>query len=259
MKSKIKDCAKIILHWHRNIGVEIASQMLKKESYHEYKKLVHKLYEAFLCDEVKPEKIAMIQLEDIFNNFSHEKIPFHLIEKFRLNSLIKNKNVVVLKDLADYILDHKEGDDDQPETPFVFPDGWIDEPIMLKPTSITVQVKKNSDIDPVYQAYSKSFKDLKKFNLGGIDLMVAAHNSVKKYQHKHRRNFDENFHKESMRMEQNSAVIYNPASFNYQFATGAKTLVTSVLKRKIKIKKVVVGTDKDWALKDKSKENMEKY
>jgi hypothetical protein len=39
MKSKRKDCAKLILYWHRNFGIEIATESFKQETYYKYKEL----------------------------------------------------------------------------------------------------------------------------------------------------------------------------------------------------------------------------
>ena len=130
---------------------------------------------------------------------------------------------------------------------FSFPKGWIDKPIKMKPLSRTIFKGKESNIDPVYQEYSNLFKEISKFNLGGTDLMVAAHNSLKRKRHIHI-----NMH-EYNESKKESIIIHNPASFNFQFATGPNTLVTNTLKGKIRINKVVVGTEHDWALRERER------
>ena len=175
-----------------------------------------------------------------------------MIKEFRLHSIFENKEIIELEDLAKFILEHKN-EYDQPDSVFAFPKGWTDEPIKLKPTSITIPTNNDSDLDPIYQAYSKTFEDIKQYNLGGLDLMIAAHNTVKNSQHEQRPHSNALRHKEDAYMENHTITVHNPASFNYQLATGTNTLITNVLHRKIRIKKVVVGVDNDWALKDKTK------
>ncbi len=251
MKSKIKDCAKVILYWHQNIGIEIATEnYFKQDIYYKYRELINDLHEAFLCNEIKPEKIARIQLNDLLNRFSHEKIPKGMIKEFRLETIFKNKEIIRLEDLAKYILEY-ETEYDQTESVFDFPQGWIDEPSELKPKSVTIQTSGNSNFDPVYHAYYKIFKGIKQYNLGGLDLMVAAHNTAKIYQNEPVQHSDEPSCNENTNVEE-STTINNPANFNFQFATGTNTLITNVLKGKIRITRVVVGTCRDWALKDKT-------
>ena len=77
--------------------------------------------------------------------------------------------------------------------------------------------------------------------------MVAAHNSLEKAHKRQRISEYDSCKKESV-------TIHNPASFNFQLATGPDTLVTSALKGKIQIKIVVVGTKHDWALGNRKHE-----
>ena len=169
-----------------------------------------------------------------FRNFNRHKTEFH------------SKDLPLFINLLNKLASI-ENDRFKDSPIFSFPKGWIDNPVKIKPASRTVPNDRKSDVDPVYQEYSMIFKEISKYNLGGSDLMVAAHNSLKRERHKHR-----NLHEYETKNKE-PVTIHNPASFNFQLATGPNTLVTNTLKGKIRINKVVIGTKHDWALRDRER------
>ena len=177
------------------------------------------------------EIVKYVRNFEQFRNFSRHNTPFHSKD---LQLFIRLLNKLALK----------KDDSSEESAIFSFPKGWIDEPVKIKPFSKTVNKDRDSDIDPIYKEYAVIFKEISKYNLGGSDLMAAAHNSLKRERHK------VDILHEPNALKQESITIHNPASFNFQFATGSNTLITNVLKGKIRINKVIVGTQHDWAVRE---------
>lgn len=251
MLVKKKNLVKAILDWHRLVGIELSPEVLEKHTYRKYLHLVEDLTSRFSRHQLAPEEIAHMQLGAPLSLFANKTIPHDIIRKNELTSLLESFDSLRLSQIAEFILhypDNLEKKEDM-EPVFSLPKGWETHPVRLRPFSKCVPIRNTSPSGVVYDQYSQVFKKMESHGLGGLDLMVAAHNTAWSeggLLHRAERQTD--------RTEETTVVVYSPASFNFQLSTGGNTLVTNILNRRISITELVVGVSGGWAIQSRKQD-----
>jgi hypothetical protein len=231
-------CAKIILQWHQRVGAGKAAEVLSKERLAAYRATLEKFVrreEQF--DESLCVDIADCQISGNFELFYAEQVPAEFLKHLGTHTRTSSE-LLSLGDVAKLILVSPQSVDTEEASGFELPEQWEQKPPRLRPTSKNVRARNITNA--VEREFGETLGKLRHHGLGGMKLLVALHKSALKP------GFMED---QTPTAEGNPTplVIYSPASFNLQLASGPETLVEAVVQNRVKITKVVAGVDVDWA------------
>ncbi len=227
---KAKCLAQFILRWHQLFG-KSKIQEVAREFYSEYMEKLESLCELDLAKPENLRRVANAQSSGIFEYFYTEPIPQTLWNELVQNivDLNKPKNLgsvgyLILQLLEDY--------EQEPEAvaPFLLPDRWVNQPILLRPGYARLPVSPDKTPRAALSDYFSNLSKFEDLGIGGRELMVAMNEDLY----------------EGRRILEGYTIVYNPASFNFQLATGEGKLVTQAIHGEITISEVLLGCDPDY-------------
>lgn len=227
---KAKYLAQFILRWHQTFG-KSKIQEKAPEFYHQYLEKLDSLCKLNLNELESLRQVANEQIMGVFECFYTEPISEMLWNELVQNvaDLGKPKNLgavglLILQLLKDY--------EQEPEAvaTFALPEGWQDKAFPLQPGYTKLPVKPNKTVRETLRDYFGSLSGMEDLCIGGRELMVAMNEDLL----------------EPSDISPQYIIAYNPASFNFQLATGEGNLVTLVIHGEIAISEVLLGCDSDY-------------
>lgn len=170
----------------------------------------------------------------IFEYFYTEPIPQILWNELVQNvvDLRKPENLGAVGLLILQLLKDYEREPEAVST-FLLPEGWHDKAIPLRPSHIKLPVGPNKTARETLRDYFVNLPEMEDLCIGGRELMVAMNEDLRE-----RRDIPEDY-----------IIAYNPASFNFQLATGEGNLVTQAVRGEIIISEVLLGCDSNYGEK----------
>jgi len=228
-----KFLAQFILEWHQTFGKTRIREIAPK-IYHRYLEKLDSLCE---LDLNKPENLCQVaneQIMGVFEYFYTEPIPEILWNELVRNvvDLGKPENLgavglLILQLLKDY------EQESEPVATFALPEGWHDKAFPLQPSHIRLPMRPNKTARETLRDYFGSLSEMEDLCIGGRELMVAMNEDLL----------------ELRDISPQHIIAYNPASFNFQLATGEGNLVTQVIHGEITISEVLLGCDSEYGEK----------
>jgi hypothetical protein len=229
---KAKCLADFILRWHQIFG-KSKIQEVHPELCKQY---LARLDSLSKLDLTKPEHLRLVAKEQTMGSFEcfyTEPIPQILWNELVQNvvdlSMPENLGAVgllILQLLKDY--------EYEPEAAaFKLPEGWHNEAIQLQPGHIRLPMRSNKTARETLEGYFASLSEMEKLGMGGRELMVAMNEDLR----------------EPRDIPEEYIIAYNPASFNFQLATGEGNLVTRVIQGEITISEVLLGCNPEYGEK----------
>ena len=243
MRPEIHALSHAIIHWHATTGLERARERdLPPPLFQRYVARVKEYHAGSWENEQLAGAIAHEQIDGVFAPFGEELIPQSFWWEMDTPKDIMSDAPPNLHAAAMRILLLLERVNEEPERSaeplFELPEGWHQRPVPIKPRVKRVRaecwedavLKLREELRPVLGA-------LRQHGVGGIELLVAANETAR--------------HSRSRPCADDAARcefdVYNPACFNFQLATGKKTLVSRLLRGDVHIGQVVVGVSPRWA------------
>jgi len=221
--------AHLILRWHQEFGVErvhqlpaeIAQRYLTKVAYFQ----AHQLSERENIREIAEE-----QIRGVFEHFYSEKLPSTLLDQSDQSIAHMSLGNIALLIRRLLTEDSEVSNEITQETPYIFtlPEGWQEPSLPLHPSLAKLPQKPGETVRQTLRAYFAPLAtNVENVNVGGRELMVAMNEDLLAWK--------------NSPLEEQVVTAYNPASFDFQLATGEESLVTHVLQGDITIVEVVLG------------------
>jgi len=230
---KAKYLTEFILRWHQIFGKSKIQEMSPEFC----KQYLARLDSLSKLDLTKPEHLRLVAKEQTMGSFEcfyAEPIPQNLWNQLVQNvvdlSLPENLGAVgllILQLLKDY--------EYEPEAAATFrlPEEWHNKAIPLRPGHIRLPLRSNKTAHETLEDYFANLSAMEKLGIGGRELMVATNEDLR----------------EPRDIPEGYIIAYNPASFNFQLATGEGNLVTQVIQGEITISEVLLGCDPEYGEK----------
>lgn len=232
---KAQCLARFILRWHREFG-KSRMQEMAPESYQQY---LSKLDFLHALDPTEPEHLRQIaneQIMGIFEYFYAERIPKTLWIELVQNAFVDLRMPEHLGAVGHLILQLLQDYEYEPEaaiTSFQLPEGWRGSAVPLRPGYAKLPVKPGETPHQALRNYFANLSEMEDLGIGGCELMVAMNEDLQ----------------EQRDIAEDYVIAYNPASFNFQLATGEANLVTQVIRGEVIISEVLLGCSPDYGEK----------
>lgn len=221
--------ARLLVEWHRRLGVERAHD-LPPAARRPYLIAVEGMPVALdSIDECT--YVARQQLDGPLALFAEAPLPQFLTDSIPTLLLERLGQSPTLAAIGESILAGREFADEETGAQAtdlasnVLPAGWERSAVPLRANSFDLQSAHNPE--GIARFYAALLAPAQRYGLGGIDLMVAAHT-------------------DTIGEEETTSVVFSPASYNFQLATGPGTLATRVMDGEIELQSVTVGVPRDW-------------
>lgn len=128
--------------------------------------------------------------------------------------------------------------DDAPRV-FELPEGWWQRQVPLMRHMKRIQsVCWDETETKLRNDFQQVVAGLEQHGLGGLEVLVAAHKSARHSRQDRGKEED----------SQTGFYVYSPACFNFQLATGERTLVSRLVRGEVHLGRVVVGVSQGWAI-----------
>ncbi len=233
MDSRLREAerlARVILEWHQAFGRR-KIQEVAPEFYNDYLKRLDSLCKLDLTKPENLRRVANEQVMGIFERFYAEPIPQTLWDEF-IQSIVNLNKPRNLGSVGHLILQLLEDYEQEPEAvaAFLLPDRWVDQPILLQPGYARLPVSPDKTPRAALRDYFSNLSRFEDLGIGGRELMVAMNEDLY----------------EGRGILEGYITVYNPASFNFQLATGEGKLVTQAIHGEITISEVLLGCDPDY-------------
>jgi hypothetical protein len=230
---KAKCIAEFILRWHQIFG----KSKIQKMAPEFYKQYLARLDSLSKLDLTKPEHLRLVANEQTMGSFAYfygEPIPQILWNELVQNvvdlSMPENLGSVGLLILQ--LLQGYEYESEAAAT-FQLPEGWHDKATLLRPGHVKLPMRPNKTPRETLRDYFANLSEMEDLGIGGRELMIAMNEDLR----------------EPRDIPEEYIIAYNPASFNFQLATGEGNLVTRVIQGEITISEVLLGCDPEYGEK----------
>lgn len=230
---KAQCLARFILKWHRQFG-KSRMQEVACESYPRYLGKLDFLHALDLTEPEHLRQIANEQISGIFEYVYAERIPETLWNEVVQSVFVDLHMPKHLGDVAHLILRLlQDSKSEVAITPFQLPDGWRRCAVSLRPGSTRLPLKPGGTPRQTLRNYFANLSEMEDLGIGGCELMVAMNEDCL----------------EEGDMMKDYTIAYNPASFNFQLATGEGNFVTQIIRGEILIGEVLLDCSPDYAEK----------
>lgn len=226
-RKKASYLIELLCTWHNKIG-RLHCGHLQLEDKHTYLTIIESLAELNVNSPEIIRKVANLQIQGVFEYFYGEVIPDDLWADLvpAAFELTKPENLGEAARLALKLLKEEDNATESKEA-LKLPPNWETKPSHLQTATIEFPVYPREERVQKLRLLFGDLVKLQNLGIGGCELMVSMNEDWQ----------------DSQRQNQAHTLVYSPACFGFQLATGDGNLVTQIINGEIAIVDVTIGVE----------------